>query len=143
MVTVPASIDLAGIGAVIVGVGAAIGAIIALLKFRREDTTQIVTQQSTLLQDMKSLNDELVEATARLRAERDELEREGAALRKERDKLAVNLTRAHSSVVDVETEAGTLRRQIVALEAEVAAARLEVETLRAEIKRLKDSNGTG
>lgn len=52
---------------------AAMGAVFAALRFNREDASAVVAQQSTVLADMKALNDELAEAAARIRTERDEL----------------------------------------------------------------------
>ena len=57
----------------ILGVG---GLVFTALRFRRDDTTAIVTQQSTILNDMKSLNAELRSTADSLRGERDQLRTE-------------------------------------------------------------------
>lgn len=49
------------------------GIIFAALRYNREDASAVVAQQSTVLADMKSLNDELHESLVRARAERDAL----------------------------------------------------------------------
>ena len=54
----------------IVGLG---GLVFTALRFRRDDTSAIVTQQDTIFAEMRTLNAELRETTDRLRVERDEL----------------------------------------------------------------------
>ena len=71
-----AAIDATGVGTILVGVAGLIGAIAALAKFGREDESTAVKTQSTVLVDMKSLNDELIEALERCRTERLRVEEE-------------------------------------------------------------------
>ena len=54
----------------IVGLG---GLVFTALRFRRDDTSAIVSQQDTIFSEMRSLNAELRETTDRLRVERDAL----------------------------------------------------------------------
>ena len=62
----------------ILGVG---GLIFTALRFRRDDTTAVVTQQAQITGEMKLLNDELRLAVDRLRKERDACHAEVAELR--------------------------------------------------------------
>ena len=59
---IPIIIGLVGLGTVI----------FAALRFRRDDTTAVVGQQTQILQSMKTLNDELRITSDRMRTERDE-----------------------------------------------------------------------
>ncbi|HWI67939.1 MAG TPA: hypothetical protein VNS88_06140 [Nitrospiraceae bacterium] len=63
-----------------IGVFGLAGVIFTALKFNRDDTTAIVSQQNTLMGDMKMLNDELRTSTEVLRGERDSLRDEVARL---------------------------------------------------------------
>lgn len=54
----------------IVGLG---GLVFTALRFRRDDTSAIVSQQDTIFAEMRTLNAELRETTDRLRIERDAL----------------------------------------------------------------------
>ena len=63
-----------------IGVFGLAGVIFTALKFNRDDTTAIVSQQNTLMGDMKMLNDELRTSTEMLRGERDSLRDEVARL---------------------------------------------------------------
>lgn len=74
MWTIPlAAIDLAADLALVIGIIGVCGLIFTALRFRRDDTTAIVTQQDTIFAEMRTLNAELRETTDRLRVERDEL----------------------------------------------------------------------
>jgi uncharacterized coiled-coil DUF342 family protein len=64
-----------------IGVFGLAGVIFTALKFNRDDTTAIVSQQNTLMGDMKMLNDELRTSTETLRGERDSLREEVKGLR--------------------------------------------------------------
>ena len=63
-----------------IGVFGLAGVIFTALKFNRDDTTAIVSQQNTLMGDMKMLNEELRTSTETLRGERDSLRDEVARL---------------------------------------------------------------
>lgn len=52
---------------------AVIGGVVAMLKFPQERASAVIAQQSTVLADMKSLNDDLGNTANRIRGERDEL----------------------------------------------------------------------
>lgn len=67
-----AAVDIAALLALAIGVMGLGGIIFTALRFRRDDTTAIVSQQDTILNDFKSLNEELRITADRLRAERDE-----------------------------------------------------------------------
>ena len=54
----------------IVGLG---GLVFTALRFRRDDTTAIVSQQDTIFTELRALNDELRQTVDRLREERNEL----------------------------------------------------------------------
>ena len=64
-----------------IGVFGLAGVIFTALKFNRDDTTAIVSQQNTLMGDMKMLNEELRTSTEVLRGERDSLREEVKGLR--------------------------------------------------------------
>lgn len=70
---IPAIIGIAGLG----------GVIFTALRFRRDDTTAVVSQQSTILNDMKTLNGELRTTAASLKDERDACRHEVGNLRGE------------------------------------------------------------
>lgn len=57
----------------IIGLG---GLIFTAMRFRRDDTTQVVAQQAQITAEMKTLNDELRQTVDRLRDERDALRME-------------------------------------------------------------------
>jgi hypothetical protein len=83
----PAWITLA-IG--ILGLG---GLVFTALRFRRDDTTAIVSQQDTILSDMKALNEEFRQAAVAMRAERDDLKNQVGRLTEEVAKLREELER--------------------------------------------------
>jgi hypothetical protein len=60
---------------VIIGIMGLAGVIFTALKFNRDDTAAIVSQQDTLMNEMRGLNDELRITVDRLRHERDELQK--------------------------------------------------------------------
>jgi chromosome segregation ATPase len=68
-----AVVNLPQILALILGLVGLAGVIFTALKYNRDDTTAIVGQQSTILNDMKSLNEELRSTATSLREERDAL----------------------------------------------------------------------
>lgn len=57
----------------VIGILGLAGLVFTALRFRRDDTTAIVSQQNTIFGEMKSLNDELRVTTTHLREERNEL----------------------------------------------------------------------
>jgi outer membrane murein-binding lipoprotein Lpp len=65
--------DFAGLVALAIGVMGVAGVVFTALKYNRDDTTAIVTQQSTIVKDMQALNDELRTQIDRLRQENDQL----------------------------------------------------------------------
>jgi hypothetical protein len=67
------AVELAGVLALGLGVIGLGGIIFTALRFNRDDTTAIVTQQDLILRDMKSLNEELRITANGLREERDAL----------------------------------------------------------------------
>lgn len=68
-----AAIDFASLTALAIGVFGLGGLVFTALRFRRDDTSAIVTQQDTIFTEMRTLNAELRETTDRLRVERDAL----------------------------------------------------------------------
>lgn len=91
-----AVIDIAQILALIIGLVGLGGVVFTALRFRRDDTTAVVTQQSTILNDMKGLNEELRITAASLKEERDACKQEVKGLRGElreaRDHLSGQMT---------------------------------------------------
>src|SRR5262245_22560219 len=68
-----AIIQWAAVIPLVIGIFGVAGIIFTALKFNRDDTSAVVTQQSTILNDMKTLNGELRAAAEDLRKERDDL----------------------------------------------------------------------
>lgn len=64
-------IDWATALPIIIGIVGLAGLVFTGLQFNRNDTTAVVSQQAQITAEMKTLNDELRQATERLRAERD------------------------------------------------------------------------
>lgn len=56
---------------IVIGICGLGGLIFAALRFRRDDTTTVISQQTTILDGMKMLNDELRTTADTLRGERD------------------------------------------------------------------------
>jgi hypothetical protein len=70
---VPLAITAAEFSALALGIFGLGGIIFTALKFNRDDTTAIVAQQTQILSNMHTLNDELRATADRLREERDGL----------------------------------------------------------------------
>ena len=68
--------------ALAIGIFGVAGVIFTALRFRRDDTTAIVGQQTVILNDMHVVNDELRVTAASLRDERDKCHEEVAKLRR-------------------------------------------------------------
>lgn len=68
-----AAIDFSTALPLVIGIVGLGGLIFTALRYRRDDTTAIVSQQDTIFAEMRALNAELRETTDRLRVERDEL----------------------------------------------------------------------
>ena len=67
-------IDVAQLVALGIGILGVAGVIFTALKYNRDDTTAIVSQQDVILSEMRGLNDELRQTVVRLREERDALQ---------------------------------------------------------------------
>jgi uncharacterized coiled-coil DUF342 family protein len=76
----------------IIGLG---GIVFTALRFRRDDATAIVSQQTAILGNMKQLNDELRISIANIRQERDDLKLQVAALEGKVDELRKELGKAN------------------------------------------------
>ena len=79
----------------ILGIG---GLIFTALRFRRDDTTAVVGQQSQILGNMRDLNNELRLSEAAAREERDRLRGEVGKLSKQVDDLTVELRVANAAL---------------------------------------------
>ena len=77
------ALTAAEFAALALGVFGVAGVLLTALRWRRDDTTAVVTQQSTILHDMQAVNTELRETAAALRSERDECKNEVSKLRRE------------------------------------------------------------
>lgn len=75
----------------VIGIFGVAGLIFTALKYNRDDTTAIVSQQSTVLNDMRALNDELRQTAVSLRGERDALQAQVAHLTGQVEALHVEL----------------------------------------------------
>ena len=82
----------------VLGILGVAGLIFTALRFRRDDTTAVVTQQSQILGNMRDLNEELRHSAAGLRDERDSLRGEVAKLRGQVDDLTVELRVANAAL---------------------------------------------
>jgi hypothetical protein len=69
-----AAVELAGLISLCIGIFGIGGLIFTALRFRRDDTTAIVSQQDVILKDMKVLNEELRTTASDLREQRDALQ---------------------------------------------------------------------
>jgi hypothetical protein len=85
--------DAGGILAIIIGLVGLGGVVFTALRFRRDDTTAIVGQQDVILNDFKSLNEELRITADRLRTERDECGEQVEKLRSELGEVHGGVTR--------------------------------------------------
>ena len=90
MLVLATLIDWANALPIIIGLFGIAGLLFTAMKYNRDDTTAVVSQQNVIVSDMKTLNDELRTRTAELREERDgfktqveELTRQIEALRHE------------------------------------------------------------
>ncbi len=88
-----AALDWAAIIPLVIGVFGVAGLIFTALKYNRDDTTAVVNQQSTIVSEMKVLNDELRLTTVSLREERDGLKDRVAELTNKVDALQNELGR--------------------------------------------------
>ena len=75
-----AAINIPQILALIIGLVGLAGVIFTALKFNRDDTTAVVSQQDTILNDMRIINEELRTTSTELREERDGLRTQVAEL---------------------------------------------------------------
>ena len=82
-----AAVNIAQILALIIGLVGLAGVIFTALKFNRDDTTAVVSQQDTILNDMKLINEELRTTSNELREERDGLRVQVAELTTQVKKL--------------------------------------------------------
>jgi hypothetical protein len=88
-----AAIDWGQALPLIIGIFGIAGLIFTALKYNRDDTTAVLTQQNTIVGEMKTLNDELRVTTAELRTERDGLKEQVVDLTRQVDALRVELGR--------------------------------------------------
>ena len=77
---------------IIIGIIGLAGVIFTALRFGRDDTTAVVSQQAQITTEMKSLNDELRVTVDRLRDERDELRQEVTRLSAQVEELRLHVT---------------------------------------------------
>lgn len=88
-----AAINLAEAIPLLIGVLGIAGLIFTALKYNRDDTTAVLTQQNTIVGEMKTLNDELRQTTTDLRMERDGLKEQVQDLTRQVDALRIELGR--------------------------------------------------
>ena len=90
--------------ALIIGLVGLAGVIFTALRYNRDDTTAVVTQQSVIVNDMKTINDELRTTAASLKEERDACKDEVKGLRGElreaRDSISGQITELHDKLDD-------------------------------------------
>ena len=78
---------MAELVALAIGIFGVASVIFAAMRWRRDDTTQVVTQQSAILNDMNVINDEIRISADKLRTERDKCYEEVAKLRQATDRI--------------------------------------------------------
>jgi chromosome segregation ATPase len=93
---------LAGLGALVFGA----------LRFNREDAKSVVDQQSTLLSDMRSLNDELAEALERCRARKSDIESKLRQTEVAAEYLHAEHRNCEMEIERLSTELGTARAKL-------------------------------
>ena len=93
MLLLAAIIDWVSALPLIIGLLGVAGIVFTALKYNRDDTTAVVTQQNVIVADMKLLNDELRVTTADLRTERDGLREQVGELTKQIQALRTELGR--------------------------------------------------
>lgn len=98
MLVIAAEFNPAGAISLIIGLIGLSGIIFTALRFRRDDTTAIVDQQSTITSEFKALNDELRVTADALRKERDELKERIANLLGQVDTLRIELREAQAQI---------------------------------------------
>lgn len=74
MLVLAANVVFLPLVSLVIGVIGLGGLVFTALRFRRDDTTAIVTQQSAIFDDLKKLNEELRATSDGLRSERDQLQ---------------------------------------------------------------------
>lgn len=97
-----AAVNVPQVLALVIGLVGLAGVIFTALRFRRDDTTAVVTQQSVIVNDMKTINEELRTTAASLKVERDACKDEVKGLRGElreaRDHLSGQMTELHEKI---------------------------------------------
>ena len=76
---------------IILGILGLAGIVFTALRYRRDDTTALVGQQDTIVNEMRALNEESRQAVTLLREERNELRAEVERLRHEIEALREEL----------------------------------------------------
>lgn len=98
------------------------GIVFGALRYNRDEAGKVVTQQTNVLTDMRGLNDELVEALARLREERDDLRRQLAECTGESGGRRDMIDELKGKLKQRDAKIDRLEGRITALEAELAEA---------------------
>ncbi len=81
-----------------IGILGVAGLVFTALKYNRDDTTAIVNQQTEILGNMKTLNEELRESVDDLRQQRDDARAESARLSGQVEALRVELRSANERI---------------------------------------------
>jgi uncharacterized protein HemX len=92
------AIDVASLLALAIGVIGLAGVLFTALRFRRDDTTAVVSQQAQITTEMKALNDELRLTATSLREERDGLRVQVDRLTGQIEALRIELHEAQAQV---------------------------------------------
>lgn len=118
---------LVAVGGVVAGVG---GLVFVALKYNREDATSVIGQQSSILADMKALNDELAGSLERCQKQRD-VARSVAERRLEEAKqvLAASVEKSRQARVTLEEKLGTSQDDLFDLERALDTAKLRIAAL--------------
>lgn len=129
---------LGGLVAGIVGVGTLL---VSVMNLRGHHESQTVSTQSVILGNMQVLNDELVEATERMRKDRDKLIEDVEKLRVERDRLQGELGLTTSKAESLVRMAASLQTEKEELEAQLSALARSKALLEEEVRALRTRTG--
>lgn len=77
------------------------GVVFGALRYNRDEAGKIVVQQTSVLTDMRGLNDELQEALQRTRGERDELLQQVRSCREEMAELRGQVKALQAALAEV------------------------------------------
>jgi len=115
-----ATLDLAALTTFTGPVVVLAGVVFLALRYNREETGKIVSQQASVLDDMNSVYERLKDALSRAEKERDAAQRERDETKAERDALRSEVAALHSEVEAARQANERLAGQVAQLRVELA-----------------------